>query len=69
MPEHYHNFKYPDLTKKLGNFTLNVKAGSFTNSQITVLLGENGTGKTTFIKILAGKDSEKREDVLIIIIN
>lgn len=61
--DYFSAFKYPDLTKKLGSFTLNVKAGSFTNSQITVLLGENGTGKTTFIKILAGKDSEKREDI------
>lgn len=60
----YHDFKYPDLTKKLGSFNLTVKAGSFKNSQITVLLGENGTGKTTFIKILAGKDNEKREDVI-----
>ena len=56
-------YKYPSFTKKLGTFTLNVDAGSFTNSQITVLLGENGTGKTTFIKILAGKDPEKKEDV------
>jgi ABC-type multidrug transport system ATPase subunit len=26
-------------------------------------LGENGTGKTTFIKMLAGKDKEKKEEV------
>lgn len=64
VPEKYANFKYPKLCKKLGSFTLNVEPGSFTNSQITVLLGENGTGKTTFIKILAGKDNEKREEVL-----
>lgn len=30
-------------------FSLTIKPGSFKTSQITVLLGENGTGKTTFI--------------------
>ena len=63
MTEKYANYKYPKFTKKLGTFTLNVDAGYFTNSQITVMLGENGTGKTTFIKILAGRDAEKNEDV------
>jgi ATP-binding cassette subfamily E protein 1 len=28
-----------------------------------VMLGENGTGKTTFLKMLAGKDPEKRDEV------
>jgi ATP-binding cassette subfamily E protein 1 len=35
-------------------FKLNVKAGGFCESQIVVMLGENGTGKTTFIRMLAG---------------
>eukprot|EP00941_MAST-03F_sp_MAST-3F-sp1_P000461 g461.t1 len=35
-------------------FKLNVKAGGFAESQIVVMLGENGTGKTTFIRMLAG---------------
>jgi translation initiation factor RLI1 len=47
------------MVKKQGTFTLTVEAGSFTSSQITILLGENGTGKTTFIKMLAGKDTDK----------
>lgn len=37
-----------------GNFTMNVEEGEFTDSEIIVMLGENGTGKTTFIRMLAG---------------
>jgi len=48
------NYTYPDMKKVLGEFTLNVKAGNFTDSEIIVLLGQNGTGKTTFIRMLAG---------------
>jgi ATPase subunit of ABC transporter with duplicated ATPase domains len=29
------------------------------------MLGENGTGKTTFIKMLAGKDAEKKAEVIL----
>ena len=31
-----------------------MEAGHFVESQIIVMLGENGTGKTTFIRMLAG---------------
>jgi len=47
-------YQYPSMTKKLGNFNLHVEAGEFTDSEIIVMLGENGTGKTTFIRMLAG---------------
>lgn len=42
------------MTKTLGTFKLNVEEGSFTNCEIVVLLGENGTGKTTLVRLLAG---------------
>lgn len=49
------SYQYPNLVKDYGDFKINIDAGSFNNNEITVLLGENGTGKTTFIKLLAGK--------------
>lgn len=49
------SYQYPNLVKDYGDFKMEIQAGSFNNNEITVLLGENGTGKTTFIKLLAGK--------------
>lgn len=52
-------YEYADMAKTMGKgdnqFKLNVKQGQFTDSEIIVMLGENGTGKTTFIKMLAGR--------------
>jgi ATP-binding cassette subfamily E protein 1 len=54
-------FDYPTMTKTMQSkekgskkFTLHVEGGSFTDSEIIVMLGENGTGKTTFIRMMAG---------------
>lgn len=41
---------YPSFKKKMGNFELTVEGGEFTDSEIIVMLGENGTGKTTLIR-------------------
>ncbi|KAF7149285.1 hypothetical protein RHSIM_Rhsim03G0068100 [Rhododendron simsii] len=48
----YSRYKYPTMSKTLGNFKLDVLEGEFTDSQIIVMLGENGTGKSTFIRML-----------------
>lgn len=48
------HYEYPAMVKTMGTFNLNVEKGQFTDSEILVLLGENGTGKTTFIRMLAG---------------
>eukprot|EP00919_Chromeraceae_sp_WS-2016_P017661 GHVR01042003.1.p1 GENE.GHVR01042003.1~~GHVR01042003.1.p1 ORF type:complete len:613 (-),score=124.60 GHVR01042003.1:205-2043(-) len=58
---HYYN--YPSLTKVLGSFKLNICEGAFSDSEIIVMLGENGCGKTTFIRMLAGILSPDEEDV------
>ncbi|KAM4054907.1 ABC transporter [Hirsutella rhossiliensis] len=47
-------FKYPSMDKTLGNFKLHIDDGDFTDSEIIVMMGENGTGKTTFCRLLAG---------------
>ena len=52
------SYTYPGMTKTMrrgqSQFILHVQEGSFTDSEIIVLLGENGTGKTTFVRMLAG---------------
>ena len=55
-------YTYPAMTKTLGGFKLTVEAGSFTDSEIIVMLGENGTGKTTFVRLLAGDTPDVETD-------
>ncbi|KAI9507600.1 P-loop containing nucleoside triphosphate hydrolase protein, partial [Russula earlei] len=52
------HYAYPAMTKTLGSFKLTVEEGSFTDSEIIVMLGENGTGKTTFVRLLAGEEPD-----------
>lgn len=58
-------YSYPDMVKDFGGFKLEVEKGEFSDSEIIVMLGENGTGKTTFIKMLAGitKPSSTSEEL------
>ncbi|AOW00796.1 P-loop containing nucleoside triphosphate hydrolase protein [Yarrowia lipolytica] len=48
------SFKYPTMSRTQGDFKLNVESGEFTDSEIIVMMGENGTGKTTLCRLLAG---------------
>jgi ATP-binding cassette subfamily E protein 1 len=66
-------YQYPEMTKtfkddengQASSFKLTVRPGQFSDSEIIVLLGENGTGKTTFIKMLAGKEKPDQSDVVV----
>lgn len=44
------NFSYSNTS-----FNLRIEEGSFSAGEVVLLLGENGTGKTTMIKLLAGQ--------------
>lgn len=56
-------FHYPTMTKTLGPFKLSVEGGTFKPSEVIMMLGQNGTGKTTLIKLLAGILQPDQEDV------
>ncbi|CAJ0951724.1 unnamed protein product [Ranitomeya imitator] len=57
-------YKYPSMRKQMGEFQLKIVSGEFTDSEIMVMLGENGTGKTTFIRMLAGRLKPDEGDVM-----
>ena len=44
---------YPSLSKSMEHFIFNIEGGNITNST-TAIIGPSNTGKTTFIKLLAG---------------
>ncbi len=46
---------WPALSKKLGDFALEVEAGDTYKGEVVGVLGPNGIGKTTLMKILAGQ--------------
>merc|ERR1712000_197157 len=56
-------YSYPTMVKTLGSFELTVTAGEFSDSEIIVLLGQNGTGKTTLIRMLAGLMKPDDEEI------
>lgn len=54
---------WQEIEKKLGNFHLRAHKGAIHKNEIIGILGENGTGKTTFVKILAGVLKQDKGDI------
>ena len=46
---------YPNLTKKFKEFSLTINQGIIRKGEIIGIVGPNAIGKTTFVKLLAGK--------------
>lgn len=49
-----HLISWKDIFKKLGNFEIRAPLGDISKNHVIGILGENGIGKTSFVKILAG---------------
>ncbi len=47
--------EWKNIKKKLGKFSLEAEEGMINKHELTGVLGENGIGKTSFAKILAGE--------------
>ncbi|MBI2137179.1 ribosome biogenesis/translation initiation ATPase RLI [Candidatus Woesearchaeota archaeon] len=45
------------VVKRLGSFTLSAPSGSIPKGRVIGILGPNGIGKTTFVRMLAGVDA------------
>jgi len=47
-------FEFPELEKKFKGFKLKTNAGKVHKAEVLSVMGANGLGKTTFLKLLAG---------------
>ncbi|HII72179.1 TPA: ribosome biogenesis/translation initiation ATPase RLI, partial [Candidatus Woesearchaeota archaeon] len=54
---------WTQVKKKLGKFELKAEAGEVMKNDVIGILGENGIGKTSFVKILAGVEKADKGEV------
>ncbi len=55
--------EWPVMEKRLGRFRLEVTAGSINKHETVGIIGENGIGKTSFVKLLAGVEKPDMGEV------
>ncbi|MFC1686151.1 ribosome biogenesis/translation initiation ATPase RLI [Nanoarchaeota archaeon] len=55
-------FEWPAFTKTLPGFKLEAKAGAIAKRSVIGIAGKNATGKTTFVKCLAGIEETDNKD-------
>ncbi len=55
---------WENIQKKLGKFELKAEKGEINKHEVIGILGANGIGKTTFVKILAGVVKKDKGDIL-----
>ncbi len=60
------NINYDSSERKIGSFTLKISSGNFRKREIICLMGQNGCGKTTFIKSVSESlsDSESHKQTV-----
>jgi ATP-binding cassette subfamily E protein 1 len=56
--------QWPCIHHKLGKFSLDAEDGKLYRGDVVGILGQNGIGKTTFVKILAGQINTGNDDAL-----
>ena len=54
---------WENVEKKLGNFSLKAQKGIIHKNEIIGILGENGTGKTTFVRMLASALKQDKGEI------
>lgn len=56
--------EWNSIKTKLGKFSLEAEKGELKKHDVAGILGENGIGKTTFVKILAGENKPDKGEVM-----
>ncbi|PKM92410.1 MAG: ribosome biogenesis/translation initiation ATPase RLI [Euryarchaeota archaeon HGW-Euryarchaeota-1] len=56
-------FSFPIFTKTYSHFCLNTEQGTIFQEEIVGILGRNATGKSTFLKILAGVEESDQKNI------